>query len=252
MTVAVLTGTQIVDGRRVGLLIGVGLMALGGWIVGTCPTGSRSRLISGWSVAAVGAAVIPWRGQIDPDAWFFVATPIVALVYAGALSAWSASTALRWIGALTAITAFAIWTTVPDTDLARLLLGVAFPLAFGTLPPVSAAITASGGFAFAGVLAWLPTLGGEARPASIIGAWASIGMIVLIPVAARLWPRRQIRTSRMFVIHALVTLVAARVIGLWSWALPATVAASCLYLAALGATYWLGRETAGPDVKLPG
>ena len=141
---------------------------------------------------------------------------------------------------------------MPDTDLARLLLGVSLPLAVGTLPPVSAALTMPGSFALAGVLAWLPTLGGESRPASIVGAWASIGMIVLIPVATLLWPRRRVTTLSMFALHAVVTLVAARVIGLWTWAVPAAIAAAFLYLAAMGATYWLGREECDPGVKMPG
>jgi len=164
------------------------------------------------------------------------------------LSTWSTSTKLEWLGPLFAITAFAVWTTVPDTELARLLLGVSLPLALATLRPVSAGLTSAGAFALAGVFAWIPALGGESRPASIIGAWASIGMIALIPFAAALWPDRESPgLVSSFVLHSVLVLIAARVIGLWVWAVPAAFAALALYAAALAIVYALGMRTPASD-----
>ncbi len=243
-TVAVVAGVQIVDGDHHGLFVGVGFLAVGGALIGSARSTTDGRMIGafGWAIAASGAALIPWKGRVDPDAWFFFATPAVALGFGAALSTWDRTAARRWVGPLIAITAFAIWTTVPDTEQARLLLGIALPLAFGTLPTVSASLTTAGTFALGGVLAWLPALGGEARSASIVGAWASFGVIILVPLAALLWPMRRIGTTTTFVLHATITLVAARVIGLWTWAVPATIAVVSLYAVGLAVVYWSGSD----------
>ena len=250
---ATLTGVHFLDGRSPGLLLGIGLMATGGWLIGAgrSKTGSVTSAAApaGWTIAVVGAVIVSREGQVDTDTWLVLATPMMAIGFGAALSAWTTRPELRWLGPLVAITAFAFWTTVPDTEDARLLLGIALPLALGTLPPVSANLTTAGSFALGGVLAWIPTLGGGARPASIVGAWACIGMIALAPIAALLWPSRTIGAPATFGLHAIVAVVAARVIGSWTEAVPAAIAVVALYAAGLAATYGLGSSERQSDVK---
>lgn len=244
--IAVLIGVQIVDGRRLGLAGGIAVLAIGGWVVGqgARPDGGRPPVwpMFGWPLVVLGAMIIPWRGQVDESDWFFVATPVVIVATGALLARWPSSAPETWLGPLSAITAFAVWTTVPDTELARLQLGVALPLAAATLRPVSAGMTSAGAFALAGVIAYIPALGGEDRPASIIGAWASIGVLALIPFARTIWPHREhLGIVATFVLHSALVLVAARVIGLWVWAVPAAAAAFALYAAALALIHGLTR-----------
>lgn len=246
--VATLVGVQVVEGRRLGLAGGIALLALGGWAVGHASIDPHRRHLGwstvGWAAIVAGAAAIPWRGQVDESNWFFLGTPLVAVVVGVLLSRWATSTRLAWLGPLFAITAFAIWTTVPDTELARLLLGLSLPLAFATLPPIDARLTSAGAYALAGVFAWIPALGGESRPASIIGAWACIGVIALLPFAEAIWPDREhLGLTPTFVLHSVLVLIAARVIGLWVWSVPAALAALALYAAALTIVYLLGGRT---------
>ena len=259
---ATLIGVELVDDLRLGLAGGVALMAVGGALVGpefriptvrhvarqgSCVRSDRLRLV-GWPIIAAGALMIPWRGQVDEDDWFFVASPIVAVAVGWAFSTWTRSVHLRGLGALFAITTFAVWTTVPDTDLARLLLGVSLPLGLATSPPMSARVTGAGAFALAGVFAWIPALGGESRPASIIGAWACIGMIAIVPIANEVWPaRRPVGTTTVFVIHTVLVLIAARVIGLGTSAVPAAIAAVFLYAGTLLLVHGLDRRSLASD-----
>lgn len=249
---AALVGVMVIEGQRLGLVFGIAAMSLGGWFTGSARTvrGVPIVVVAGWCLAAFGAALIPWRGQIEPDSWFFVATPLVALGLAALMATWTNGPSREWLGPITTITAFAIWTTIPETDLARMTLGVTLPLAFGTLPPVSASVTRAGSFALAGVLAWMPALGGEARPASIVGAWACVGVIALLPVANRLWPQRSLRTVALLGLHSFIVLIAARVIGLWTWAVPAVVAACALFAFGLLLAYLLGRRTPETGIKV--
>ena len=255
---ATLVGVQLVDNRRLGLVSGVALMAIGGAIIGpasrlNAPGRSHRFRPAGWAVIAAGALLIPLRGQVEQDDWFFVATPIVAIGVGWALRTWPRSAHAREIGPLFAVTVFAVWTTVPETDLARLLLGVSLPMALATIPPISAQLTTAGSFALAGVFAWIPALGGESRPASIIGAWACIGMIAIIPLADALWPARpSIGTATLFLFHAVLVLIAARVIGLWTWAFPAIIAAAALYAGTLLLIHRIDQRSRASARAAPG
>jgi MFS family permease len=244
-TVATLVGVQLIDGRRAGLVAGLVVMAVGGALTARSVTARGLRAL-GWVLIVAGACLIPWRGQVDQDAWFFLATPIAAVLVGTGLAHWRTDEQ-RWIGPFFALSAFGVWTTVPDTELARLLLGVSVPMALATLPPTSTRVTRAGAYALGGVFAWIPALGGEARPASIIGAWSAIGVIAALP-AARAAARTRMVLSPWFLagVHVLIVLVAARVIGLWTWAIPALIAAVALYLAAMVVLYELDPAKRAP------
>jgi hypothetical protein len=128
-----------------------------------------------------------------------------------------------------AITAFGIWVTVPETEHARVFLGVAIPMALATMRPVRARISTAGAFALAGLLVWVVAVGGEARPASIIGGWASLGALAILPLvrqgAAALVERRQLVVIG---IHVVFVVIASRLIGLWESAVFASVAVLAL------------------------
>jgi hypothetical protein len=74
---------------------------------------------------------------------------------------------------------------------------------------------------------WIGATGGVSRPASVIGAWASLGLLVILPlVSARLrtaprWP--------VLVVHGVMVLISARVVGLGEAGGPALLAALALF-----------------------
>jgi dTDP-4-dehydrorhamnose 3,5-epimerase len=147
------------------------------------------------------------------------------------MSRWSKVDA-PFLGALFLITAFGIWATVPDTHGARVLLGAAVPLALGTTHLVGARLTSAGAFALAGLVVWIGATGGEARPASIIGAWASLGLLLILPIAmGRL---RSYRVAFLLIGQGLFVFVTARIIGFGDDAASAILTTVLLYGLVLG------------------
>ncbi|MGA7226697.1 MAG: hypothetical protein WBZ45_00630 [Acidimicrobiia bacterium] len=234
---------ELIGTRRLTVVAGWALLALGGWLFDR----EDQNSILGWIPIGIGAVVISWRGGFH-SAWVILATPIAIVAVGYALTMWSKRLPHTLIGPMFAVTAFGIWVTVPETELARILLGVSLPLALATLKPISARISAAGAFALAGVVAWLVATGGEARGASIIGGWASMGAMALLPFLA---PGARGLVERrpwlVFGLHAALVFIGARVIGLWTapgWALLAVAAVGAL--AYFGLSLLLSQETDAP------
>ena len=104
-----------------------------------------------------------------------------------------------------------VYATVPDTEQALVLLGVAAPVALLGWPLRRAVLGPAGSPAAVAVLAWSAAVGGVGRPSSIVGAVGCLGLFVVGPLS-----RRSVRTSAPVVVaaHALLVLVSARVAGL--------------------------------------
>jgi hypothetical protein len=79
-----------------------------------------------------------------------------------------------------------------------------------------------------GAVVWVALWGGETRSGSVVGAWACIGMIALLPLASRLWGARGIPIWQVVGLHIVAVIVAARVIGLWNRALFAAIGSALL------------------------
>jgi hypothetical protein len=210
-------------GRRLGFTLAIALVAIGGWLISERTSQESKRSPVGWVLIVAGAFLAVSRGDI-PEMWIQVGGVLAIMVAGSIMSRWS-SLNQYLVGPLFLITAFGIWSTVPETNAARGLLGLAIPLAFATLKPIGARLTTVGAYAVATVVIWIGATGGVSRPASVIGAWASLGLLVILPlVGARLqtaprWP--------VLVGHGVMVLISARVIGLGvagSIALPAAMA----------------------------
>jgi hypothetical protein len=231
--------------RRLGLVAGIGLLATGGWIL----TRAESVLKAvGWLVVALGAAVVVTRGGLTEQVWVRGLTAIVILAAGAALTAWARRLPQHLIGPMMAVSAFGIWATVPETEMARAMLGVAIPMALATVRPTEARLFPAGALAVSGLLAWVAASGGEARPASIIGGWACLGLLIILPFC-RPNPAdlAETRPWVVFGIHAVVVMLASRVIGLWESTLPAMIAAAFLAVCAfLLLGYMLGRTEESP------
>lgn len=226
LSVAVLIAIHLTIVRRLSVVAGLGALALGGWAIGRTGAGIKAL---GWAMIAAGAIIVTWRGGLSDAVWLLTLTPVVIVAGGTALAAWSKRLPHHLVGPMVAITAFGIWATVPETEMARALLGAAIVLAVATLRPIESRFLYPGAFAVAGMMAWLVASGGAARPASIIGGWACLGLLVILPYCWR--NASDLVNERPLVvvaIHAIAVLVASRVIGLWESTVPAIIASAFL------------------------
>jgi hypothetical protein len=239
-TLAVVGAVTFMIGRHLAVTAGLLALGAGGWLLDRDDT-ARNRL-PGWTAIVAGAVLIGLRGGLADLRWLPVTAPIAILIAGVCAWKWSRRFSPGLLGPMIAITAFGVWVTVPETEHARALLGVSIPLALATLAPIRARLSGAGAFALAGVLVWVVAIGGGARPGSIIGGWASLGAIAILPLvrppASALVERRPGATLAF---HAVFVLISARVIGLWESAVIATGAVLVVAFAALVAVGSLAR-----------
>lgn len=75
---------------------------------------------------------------------------------------------------------------VPDTELPRALMAAAFPLMFASWPKALVNLGRVGAYAAVSVFVFSTVTGGVGREASVIGALACLGLLILEPVVVRL------------------------------------------------------------------
>jgi hypothetical protein len=216
LTTAGLVGIHFHIGRRLSLILALLVLGAGGWMFDRATSHPDRRIfqVFAWVSVVVGGIIFSTRAGLPDIAWVRISAPLVVALAGVTLRWWTDDEAGKYFGPLFAITAFGIWTTVPDTESARVLLGAAIPMAFGTLRPIGARIYGPGAFALTGLAVWVVARGGEPRPASIIGGWACLGILVALPLLVRLRPRPDVKMWIVVVAHAFTVLLASRVIGL--------------------------------------
>jgi hypothetical protein len=231
-------------GRRLSLVLALFVLGLGGWLLDRSRgrANSTSWTVVAWVSILLGAYLFSARSGLPVIDWLRVAAPVVAVVSALAIRRWGEAYQPEYLGMLFAISAFGIWTTVPDTEGARMLLGAALPMAFGTFNPIGGSTRGGGAFALTGLATWIVALGGETRPASIVGGWACLGLVVAIPLILRNRSLAHLRPWAVIAGHVVVVVVAARVIGLQESLAVALAGFSILILAVVAAVAVLGRE----------
>jgi hypothetical protein len=127
-----------------------------------------------------GAAVIAWRSGLPDVLWIRLGSVAAIFIIGLALLRFQRADRLGHLTIpLLAVTAFGIWATVPDTEEARVLLGVLVLMGLVAWPWRLSSVSPAGAFALAGLLVWIGAVGGAAREGSIIGAWGSVGLVLL-------------------------------------------------------------------------
>lgn len=124
---------------------------------------------------------------------------------------------------LFAVSAYAAYAVVPETDAALTLVGAALPLALLGWPASLDGLGTTGAFAACGVLGWVVGHGGAARPSALVGGVGALGLLALEPLVRALARRRAspldaLPPGRALVpvaaaCHAAVVLVTARLAG---------------------------------------
>ncbi len=222
-TTATIVAIDLVVSRHLSVTVALVSLAAGGWLLG----GERRATtgLAGWAAIVFGAVLIGLRGGLDDLTWLPWAAPVAILIAGWCLATWSSRLPPTLVGPMMAVAAFGVWVTVPETEHARALLGVAIPLALGTLTPIRARLSTAGAFALAGVFVWVVAIGGDARPGSIIGGWGCLGVLAILPwvrpdaadlVARRPWA--------ILATHTAFVVISSRLIGLWESAVMAAVA----------------------------
>lgn len=240
-TLAALIAINTAVGRHLGVSSGLFALAAGGWLLS--PDNDRRTKPLGWVLVILGAIIVGWRGGLSDIDWLPWVTPVAIVIAGASFAGWSRRLPHNLLGPMMAITAFGIWVTVPETEHARVFLGVSLPLAAATLRPFHARLSTAGSFALAGMVIWVVAIGGDARPGSIIGGWGTLGAIAILPwLRSNATARIQERPVLIVGFHALFVLVASRVIGLWE---SAVIASLAVMFVALVAFVVIGSHTKG-------
>ncbi len=165
---AVLVGVWNALGQRIGLTAALALAGVAGALI------DRSPPIA-WTSGALSAILLSATSGLPEETWIRFGTPAVALL-AGIGISKADKVAPHISSVLLGITAFGVWATVPDTEIARLVMATAVVLALAG--PLKVGSVGNGGaFAASASLAVLAAFQGQGRPGSIIGAWACVGVM---------------------------------------------------------------------------
>ncbi|MFO7280056.1 MAG: hypothetical protein C0P77_006580 [Thermoanaerobacterales bacterium] len=155
---------------------------------------------------------------------------------------------------LVAVTVAGVYLTVPDTEMATVLLGAALPAAALGWPFAWGRLGGGGALATVAVVAWTVALDGRGRLGSVVGGVACLGLLALEPVLRRLGalrPARGVRDALVLVaVHAVLVAWCSRVAGLRTDVEPALVLALAGHAVAGAALVAAAR--AAPDRPGPG
>jgi hypothetical protein len=173
-----------------GVLLALILLAFGGAVV-VFATRWLSRA-SGHPLLTTAVAITPGAvmlAKVTPLAGSGISRIVLALTtiaFGIALRDFDAMRGPRgapWL--LFAITAGGVYLAVPDTELARVMLGVAIPFVLLSVPRPLSPLGPAGSAALAGVFTWVVVVGGRGRPGSVVGGLATIGILVAEPLGRR-------------------------------------------------------------------
>ncbi len=163
-------------------LTGAGIGLMGAFAVFAAPKAV------GWFVAWTGAAVVGlvltgfpgWPPQVE--AWMLAVAMLTTAVVPVAAADLRGRTE-GWIPpVLFALAVLGVWGTVPDTEEARVLMGVTATMVVVALGPKAPRWTIPGLTLATAALAYVVLVGGWPRHSAVIGACGSVGMLVAAPL----------------------------------------------------------------------
>jgi hypothetical protein len=238
LTVAALTAITVVEEIPSIVVVGIALLAIAGWM----PLPSIFSPL----LALPGALLIAFDGGI-PSAdwlpWFITIAIALAAPLVASFDRAYAPTGLPF--PTYALAVVGLFFTVPDTEIAVVLLGAVLA---GTLlgwPKPLFAMGRGGAFALVGSFVWVAGTGGAARPVTVIVAVACLGLLLAEPVGRWLsQPLGTVLSSRtidpivvlvaQFAIVFLLSRVVTHIAGAWA---TAAAAGAVLGVAALAVAF---------------
>lgn len=239
-------------GRRLGLTVGLVGLLVGGWLLeresDTDDAGGLTTPLA-WAALVGGAVGATIRGGLPGDFWIQFIVPTFILIFGYWLRFWRSLPQHALVGPLFLITAFGVWTTVPETETARILLGASLPLSIATLPWIDLRVAGTGSFVVAATLSWIAADGGATRPGAIVGALGSAGVLLLLPLLGS--RAKRVGFATVVAAHILLVVVSARVFGLWEDAVFASVGVVAMFSLVLAGLHAVSRIGADDDVESP-
>jgi len=172
---------------RASVLLALGTLALGGALVVVLAhrfSVARAHPLLTTAVALVPGAV--WLAAVTPLAGSDLSRAILAIstiaigVGMRDFDAMHGARGAPWL--LYAVTTAGVYLAVPDTELARVMLGVALPFVLLSIPRPLCPFGPAGSAALAGMFTWVVVVGGRGRPGSVVGGLATIGLLVAEPL----------------------------------------------------------------------
>jgi hypothetical protein len=215
------------DDLAVGLAFGAAalLVGLAAWVWRRARRGGVTATLAGLAPAAAGVGALAATGVVPADRELGLA-PAVAGAAALAAGALLADFDRRRRDGLAlplwAVTVAGVWATVPDVEAAVVVLGAALPPALlgWPSPPARGGLVAlgpAGSLASAALLVWVVATDGAARPGSMVGGLACLGVLAVEPLARRLAGRgpagQPLPPLPLATAHLALVAVAARVVG---------------------------------------
>jgi hypothetical protein len=144
------------------------------------------------ALASLPGAVVTAGAVVGGDVWTRVMVAAFAAV-GGALAVDFDEHDRLGVGpSLWLLTVAGVYWTVPDTEAARAVLGVAIAVALLGWPLRLARLGVGGAVASMCVLGWVIGQGGWPRAGAVVGGIATIGLFALEPIARRLRPDEHI------------------------------------------------------------
>jgi len=180
-------------------IVGVTLLAIAGLF-------PRSVAI-GFLLAIPGAFFVIRPETTEPQSWlpwFAMVAIVIAAPLVAAFDDRYQRTGLSL--PLFGIAALGVFLTVPDTEGAMVLLGVAGMAGFLGWPRPLASLGGPGAYAAVGVFVFVAAEGAIGRPPSIIASVAVLGLLLIVPITMRL--RRTGWANQLDSIDALFPLIA--------------------------------------------
>ena len=175
LTVAAVTAIAVVNEIPSSVVLGIAVLVVAGWL----PLPSIFSPL----LALPGAMILAFDGGItsaDWVPWFMIVAIALAAPLVASFDRAYASTGIPF--PTYALAVVGLFFTVPDTEVAVVLLGTVLAGTFLGWPKPLFALGRGGAFALVGLFVWVAGTGGAARPVTVIVAVACLGLLVAEPV----------------------------------------------------------------------
>ena len=185
ISVATLIAVAFAGEVPIALWSGIGLI----WLLTTLVLrlGGSSVAIA---LASVPGAVVVALAATEQPGWVRAVVVLSVPILGFLLGDFESRYGVRGLGVIYfGLAAFGSFLAVPDTESIRTLFAVALPISFLAWPRVRVSVGPPGAYLVAALLVLFTSEGGTGRPASVIGALACLGLVIVEPVAVRIKPR---------------------------------------------------------------
>lgn len=183
---ATVTALTLLDERPDGLVVPLLVLFIG-------VAASRAVTGAAWLsplLALPGTLMLAFGGAIAGPTWAQVLAIVVIPVSGLLISDFELRHEGRGLGIIYySVAALGVLFAVPDTEWPRLFFAAVVMVAFLAWPRVAATLGREGGYVAVAVLFVIAAEGGAARPPSIIGAVACLGMLLIEPPLIYFNPR---------------------------------------------------------------